>query len=157
MEDRAEQARQQARARRRRIGRRVAGAAAVDAARDERRVVFAGRFVTDQAGLLADDRHDAPVAQRKQAAEVIHDFVRVETDGLRVVAHEGAREDPLRPARKVVALEALPELDADVGNRRDGFERNAAALAFAAEAWAKRIPFGHGGYPRIAILAPEGR
>ena len=72
----------------------------------------------------------------------------VEPDGLRVVAHEGAREDPLGPARKIVALEPLPELDADVGNRGDGFERNAAALAFAAQAGAKCIPFGHGGYLR---------
>ena len=84
----------------------------------------------------------SPTGNRRQNSSMTSRFVQADRAG--VVADEGASEDPGRPARHVVALEAFPQIRADVGHRGDGVERDAAALASGREAWTEGIPVRHG-------------
>jgi hypothetical protein len=77
----------------------------------------------------------------KQAAEVVHDFVGVETDGVCVIADERAGEKTTRPQREVVALEPHPEVDGHICEERDVVEGNTAALALASQARAESFLF----------------
>ena len=76
----------------------------------------------DQRSLRLDQPFGAAVADREQPAELVDDFVGVESDRFRVVANERTGEDPGRPARKVVALEAIPQLRAHFGDRGNGLQ-----------------------------------
>src|SRR5688500_14553783 len=154
MKDRAQETRHQAQARGRWLRRRLAAPPPFHTPGNQRVLVLDHRLVPDQPRLFADRRDDAPIAEWEEAAEVVHDFVRVETDRLRVVPDEGAGKDPFGPAREVVALEPLPELDADVGQGRDGFQGDAAPFPFPAQARTECFPFGHGGGPGVANPEP---
>ena len=100
--------------------------------------------VSDERTVRLDHPLGAAVADGEQPAELVDDFVGVEADGAGVVAHERAGEDAGRPAREIVVLQAVPELRAHLGDRRDGFQRNAAALAFAPQAGSEGFPVRHG-------------
>ena len=78
--------------------------------------------VADQLRLRLNQPADASVADWEQPAELLEHLVLVQADGSRIVAHERAREDAGRPAAEVVPFEAVPEVGADLGDRRDGFE-----------------------------------
>src|SRR5262245_39302128 len=139
-----EQPRQGATARRRfRQGRLLPVRPAIDAVRHQGTIVLDRSLVANQLSLLADERSGTAIAKREQPAEVVHHFVGVESHRLCVVTNEGTREDAFRPSREVVAFQPYPELDADVGQRRDGLQRNPPALAFAAQPGTEGIPFGH--------------
>src|SRR5262249_30295244 len=76
----------------------------------------------DNRGLAADQTPDAAIAVRKPAAELVHRRVLIGGDDLRVVADERAREDAVRPTRKIVALHRCPEHLADISFRGDLLE-----------------------------------
>jgi len=80
----------------RRVGRRSAGAA-IDAARNECRIVGIAGLVSDDLGLRPDERIRTPVTNGKQAAEVVDDFIGVHTDRIGVIAEERACEQPAWP------------------------------------------------------------
>ena len=78
--------------------------------------------VADERAVRLDQPLGAAVADGEQPAELVDDFVGVEADRAGVVAHERAGEDAGRPAREVVAFQPVPELRADLRDRRDGFQ-----------------------------------
>ncbi len=91
-----------------------------------------GQLVAEQVRLRLNQAADAPVADGKQSAELVDDLVGIEADRPGVVADERTGEDPRRPAREVVAFQAFPQIDPDLGDRGDGIERNAAPFALRA-------------------------
>ena len=99
-----------------------------------------GDVVPDQRSLRLDHPFGAAVADCEQPAELVDDFVGIESDRFRVVANEGAGEDPGGPARKVIALEAIPQIRAHFGDRGNGLQRNAAALTLAAQPGSEGLP-----------------
>ena len=68
--------------------------------------------------------------------------VGVQPDLAGVAPDEGSPEDAIRPARDVVALEALQQGAGDLGAGRDGLEGDAGALALAAEPGAQILDDG---------------
>ncbi len=97
----------------------------------------------DELCLCLNQPADAAIAEWEQAAELVHHFVGVETNGAGVIADEGAGEDPRRPPRKVVPFEPVPEVPADLGHRSNGLDRNAPALTLSAKSGPECIPVGH--------------
>src|SRR5436190_13044384 len=128
VEDRAEDAGKADRLRAR-VGRGAGIGAPVDAVRHQARIVHRRRVVTDDFSRGGDDRQRAAIAERKQAAEIVDDFVGIEPDRFRIVTQERAGVETRRPAREIAGLESLPQLHADVGAADDNVERDAAALA----------------------------
>jgi hypothetical protein len=108
--------------------------------------------MTDDFRVRLDQTCGAPVALREEAAEFVDEFVRVEADRFRVVADERAREDAARPLREIVALEPDPEIRADLGYRREGFDADAAPLTFAAQPGAEGVSFRHENSPQQQVL-----
>ena len=78
--------------------------------------------MSEQLCLRLDQSAGAAVANGKEAAEFIDRFVGVEADRAGVIADEGAREDTRRPPRKVVALEPLLQVAANLGDRGYGID-----------------------------------
>ncbi len=77
-----------------RLGLAIArGRAAISATGNERGIFERTGRVSDQFGLGLDDSRRTTIAVRKQATELVDDIVRVEADGLGVVADECPRKD----------------------------------------------------------------
>jgi len=119
------------------------------------------RFANDEVHWAARQRETdtdprrTAIALRKQTAELVDDVIGVEADGFGVVAHERAREETAGPLGEVVGFEPDPELDADVGLCRDGFERDTAAFAFTPQPGSEGVAFRHSGTLISAIPAPR--
>ena len=108
--------------------------------------------MADDFRLRLDQARGAPIAERKQAAELVDQVIGVEADCFRVVADEGAGEDARGPFREVVALESDPEIGADLGDRGDGFDADAPPLTFAAEAGTEGVSFRPENSPEQQML-----
>ena len=99
--------------------------------------------VADNLRLPADEPLGAAIALRKPAAEIVHGRFGIDADRRRVVTHVRPRVDAGRPAREIVALEPLPQRDADLGRRRELFERHPSLDADAAEIGSEGVALAH--------------
>ena len=99
--------------------------------------------VAEQRRLCLDQTARPAIGNPEVTAEFIDDGVGVEGEHPGVVSNERAGEDPGRPARKVVLLHALPEIDADPRRGCDLFEGDSAALSFATKSGTELIAVGH--------------
>ncbi len=135
--------------------RRFGSGAAVDTIRHQPWIVFRGRVVADELRRGGDDRQGAAVTKWKQPAEVVDDFVGIQPDCLRVIAHERACVQTGRPPREVAGLETLPQLDVDVGAGDDDVQRDAAPLTLAPQPRSERVAFRHDDFRPNAIPAPR--
>jgi hypothetical protein len=79
--------------------------------------------------------------------KLLDDRLRVQTDGPGVAADERTPENPCRPARHVVSLEAPEQADSDVGISDDGFERDLPAFALLTETASEAVRGIHLGEP----------
>src|SRR4026207_867397 len=99
--------------------------------------------MSNQLRLRLDDPRGASSAVRKQATELVDDFVGIETNGFGVVANKRAGEDARRPLREVVALQSKPEIGAAFRDGHYRFDADAAPFPFASKAGTKGISVRH--------------
>src|SRR5262249_14466983 len=97
----------------RRLVAAAAAAIALDGARH--RILPLQLAVADDLGLAFDLRQRAAVAVGGPAAELVDGRFGIHADRFGVFANIGARENPVGPAREIVALEARPQRLADLG------------------------------------------
>jgi hypothetical protein len=97
----------------------------------------------NQLCLRFDDARGTTIAVRKEAAELVDNFVGVEANRLRVVADERAREDAGRPLGKVIALESKPEIGADFSDGNNRFDADTATFPFASETGTESVSVRH--------------
>ena len=99
--------------------------------------------MADQLTLRDDDAAGAAIALRMLPAEFIDNRVSVEADSACVVTHEGAREDPGRPARHVVALEPDPQVNTDLGRFGQRLEADPPFFPFPTKPDAELFSVSH--------------
>jgi hypothetical protein len=117
--------------------------ATIPFARHERGILEYSGGVTDDLRLGLDEPRGAANALWIKTAELVNDVVGVEANGLGIVANERTRKDAGRPLGEVVALEACPEVGANLGNGDDGVDTDAAPLTFAAQSGTESVSIRH--------------
>src|SRR5439155_5486637 len=97
-------------------------------------IVLPFELMVDDPGVLRNGLHDASLALRKPAAELVNGRLDVRTDRAGILADIGACVDPRRPAREIVALQRREQICGDLArfsNRGQGhptFEAEASQV-----------------------------